>query len=81
MAFGQQWLNDWEDEREDRMVTRNSPPKVAPSSVDVAKEIILAELSEILSAGYARQMADRIASRVAAAIGKDLARVETPPKT
>lgn len=81
MAFGQDWLTKWEDEQEERMVERISPPKIAPSSVDVAKEIILAELSEILNAGYARQIADRIASRVATAIGKDSARVETPHKT
>lgn len=80
MAFGQDWLSDWEAEQEERMVELVPPLKVAPtvepSSVDLAREVVMSELVEILSPGYARQVSDRIAQRLLLIFGQTF-----PPKT
>lgn len=76
MAFGQQWLNDWDNERDEtevQMVPYSPPASTTPApaqGVDLARQIVMAELSEILNAGYARQLTEKIVSQLVVAFGQ-----------
>ncbi len=58
MSFGQQWLNDWEDDREEKSFVK------IPDTLSI-REKILREVSEYLSARLAGELTDKIV-RVAA---------------
>lgn len=61
--FGQDWLNNWEAEKEKREQGRVVRSEVATDRTRI-KDIIMSELSTILASRYAGELADRIAARL-----------------
>lgn len=74
-TFGQDWLGRWEDERDERASELVPPPKAPISSVDIARRIVMDELTGILSSAYARQVTEKIVDRLAI-----ICRQTPPPK-
>lgn len=76
MGFGQDYLPRWDDERDEievRMVPYTPPASTTPApaqGVDLARQVVMAELSEVLNVAYARQLTEKIVSQLAVAFGQ-----------
>lgn len=55
MSFGQQWLNDWEDEREAKTLRVDPVPPPVP-----LREVVLGEVARYLAVGLAEELTERI---------------------
>lgn len=68
MSWGQQWLNDWEAEKDDDVETPvpvPRPVKPAPD-LDRLRRVVTGEVSRYLTPTLARDVADRVVDRVRA---------------
>lgn len=55
MSFGQQWLNDWEDEKEAKSIRVDPVPLPVP-----LREVVLTEVTRYLAMGLAEELTERI---------------------
>lgn len=55
MSFGQQWLNDWEDEKEAKSIRVDPVPLPVP-----LREVVLTEVARYLAMGLAEELTERI---------------------
>ena len=59
MSFGQQWLNDWEDEKEAKSIRVDPVPLPVP-----LREVVLREVARYLAMGLAEELTERILTHV-----------------
>ena len=68
MSWGQQWLVDWEAEKDDDVETPVPVPRPAKpaSDLDRLRRVVTGEVSRYLTPTLARDVANRVVERFAA---------------